>query len=252
MEAQKALYERVCRILTVDSTQLQLPENKKIHKAVGVLHKDYLVAAAKEAKQVIKKKQVTNEYGLMIKIYNRKLKEHQALMLLIQLFEVAMRTHAAIVLSRKYSSTNNDDLYFRSTQNSKHQKIKNKILNRAQMTQKVITPQMSTIDMFHILMMNDIQQLYKSHWSNFSAAFQNTSYKTNTLTPLHTKAMFDARFERIRKYRNELYHNNPGTSGWQQIIKDIEEILVQLHYNVKDAVENIDPWHRIINLQYRY
>ena len=64
--------------------------------------------------------------------------------------------------------------------------------------------------------------------------------------------MFESKFNRINRYRNELYHGNPGTSGWRQIINDIENVLVHLGYNVEDAINNIDPNHSIISLQYKY
>ena len=69
---------------------------------------------------------------------------------------------------------------------------------------------------------------------------------------IKSRKMFTDRFERINKYRNNLYHGNPGTSGWRQIIEDIEDILVQLNYNLEDAINNIDPEHKIINLKYQY
>lgn len=252
MKAQTILYEKICQILTIDFTLIHDTENMKIHKAVGVLHKDYLIAAAKEARQVIKKGRVANKYGLMVKIYNRKLKEHQVLVMLIQLFEVAMRTQAAIVLSHKYSSALQDDWYFLTPANAKHRKLQKKIGDRALMLHQTITPATSSIDMFNMLMMGDIQSIYENNWSDLKYLFQNTTYKYNSIAPLHEKAMFVARFERIKQYRNKLFHGNPGSSGWQQIIYDIEDIMIQLHYNLYDTINNIDPHHRIIHLQYTY
>ena len=92
MEIQNNLYTTVCRILTIDFTFLSQKENQKIYKAVSVLHKEYLVSSAREARSIINKDKIENKYNLMISIYNRKLKEHQTLILLIQLFEIAMRT----------------------------------------------------------------------------------------------------------------------------------------------------------------
>ncbi len=253
MQVRYKLYETICRTLIINHTLMTNPENKKIYKVVSVLHKEYLISAAKEARNVINKdKSIKNKYGLMITIYNRKLKEHQALVLLIQLFEIAMRTQAAVVLSEKFSTTNEDDWYQLSDINSKHRKIKSKVKDRALMLGLIITPNTSTFDMFHSLMMNDIQVIYQRNWSDFSILFNNIQYKDNSITPLHTHAMFDARFKRIRKYRNSLYHGNPGSTGWKQIIQDIEDILVQLNYNVADAINNIDPEHKIITLKYEY
>jgi len=252
MEAQTRLYRQLCRLLRVDDALMENSTNKKIYKASSVLHKQYLLNAAIEAQKIIDKAEVQNKYELMISIYNRKQKEHQVLVMLIQLFEVAIRTQAAVVLSDVYSSAGQDDLFFAADLNAKHRKLKQKIRNRAQLLNEVLTPATSTIDMFNMLMMGDIQGIYKDHWSHLKHLFQNTTYKGNTITPLHTKAMFDARFERIRVYRNSLFHGNPGHTGWRQVIRDIEEIMVQLQYNLSDTVNSIDPHHRIITLQYRY
>ena len=48
------------------------------------------------------------------------------------------------------------------------------------------------------------------------------------------------------------FTETPGHTGWKQVIRDIEDIMVQLQYNLSDTVNNIDPHHRIIVLQYNY
>ena len=252
MVVQKNLYNKICRILTVDYTLFERKENQKIYKAVSVLHKEYLISSAREARSITNKDEIDNKYNLMIMIYNRKIKEHQALSLLIQLFEIAMRTQAAIILSNKFSTTDNDNWYWIDTSNSKHQKLMNKISNRAITISKTITPNMTTFDMFHMLTMGDVKGLYISHWGTFKDLFTNTTYKTNTIAPFTTREMFNSKFERINNYRNELYHGNPGSSGWRQIIDDIENILVHLDYNVEKAINNIDPNHAVISLRYDY
>jgi len=252
MEIQKNLYTQICRILTIDYTLFDEKENQKIFKSVSVLHKEYLISSAREARSIINKDDIDNKYNLMIKIYNRKIKEHQALSLLIQLFEIAMRTQAAIILSNKFSTPNQDDWYWIDPSNSKHRKLKNKISNRAITISKTITPNMTTFDMFHMLTMGDVKGLYISHWGTFKDLFINTTYKNNTITPFSTREMFESKFNRINTYRNELYHGNPGTNGWRQIIDDIENILVHLGYNVEEAINNIDPNHTIISLAYMY
>jgi len=252
MEVQEKLYTDVCAILGVDPSLKQERCNQKIHKAASVLHKQYIINASYEAQKIIDKTEVRDKYALMISIYNRKIREHQVLVMLIQLFEVAMRTQAAIVLSQAYSTPGEDDWFFVPDRDAKHRKLKQKIRNRAQTIHETITPATSSIDMFNMLTMGDLQGIYKDHWGQLKSLFQNTTYKNNTIVPLHTKVMFNARFERIRRYRNNLFHGNPGHTGWKQVIRDIEDIMVQLQYNLSDTVNNIDPHHRIIVLQYNY
>lgn len=252
MDVQEALYVELCEILGIDSTLTAEYDNKKINKSVTVLHKEYLLDASREARRVINRSAVASKVGLMMSIYNRKIKEHQVLMLLIQLFEIAMRTQAAIVLSRKFSTSNSDDWYWQTSVPRNHQRLKSKISNRARTINQSIVPTLSTIDMFHMLTMGDIQDLYQRNWSSFRGLFNNSHYKGSEILALHSHAMFNARFERIRKYRNNLYHGNPGNRGWRQIINDIEDILVQLHYNLEDAINNIDPNHNIVSLRYQY
>ena len=252
MDIKTELYKKLCSILTINYNLIDEKENKKINKVVSVLHKDYLISASKEARAIINKKDIANKYNLMITIYNRKIKEHQALSLLIQLFEIAMRTQVAIILSNKFSTPNSDDWYW-LTADGKHQKLIDRVSNRARTISKIITPNMTTFDMFHMLTMNDVKVLYESHWEgDCKELFNNTSYKGNTIIPLTTKEMFLSRFKRINKYRNELYHGNPGTSSWRHIINDIENILVHLGYNIEEAINNIDPNHSIISLRYKY
>ncbi len=68
--------------------------------------------------------------------------------------------------------------------------------------------------------------------------------------PLTFKEMFDE----IRKARNDNAHHKPLHSRRKrryEVIEFIEIILVHIGFNLNDAINNIDPFHRIIVLKYQ-
>ncbi len=254
MDVQDNLYRYICGILLVDNTNTSHTTNRKINKAVTVLHCDYLIDSAREARAIINKKRpVSDKFALLLSIYDKRIRQHQVLMLLLNLYEVALKSKAATIISKKFSSPNGDDWFWATHPLDKHRKVKNIVNAAIAKARATVAASNTTFDLFNYLTLGDLQQIYKICWtSDFEQHFKNNNYYSNSIIQFTQHGDFDSRFERIRKYRNNIYHGNPGGVSWQNIVSDIEDILVQLQYNFHDAINKIDPNHKIIQLKYSY
>jgi hypothetical protein len=94
--------------------------------------------------------------------------------------------------------------------------------------------------------------LQKTFWSEFEPLFLSKQYKSQSLPAIKIKESFLKKIMEIRHSRNDIFHNNPPKIKRGKLIEHIELILLHLGYNLFDAVNNIDPEHKIIQLKYIY
>lgn len=251
MYLEDLMLDKVCQILNASSDK-NADDIQKLKKSISVLHSYYLMGSATEAAHVIKKRGMSDRFDLIMDIYNRKIKEHQALFLLIHLFEIAIRSKAAIIISNKFSSPDSDD-WFSATPSSKHhQKLKDKIILIANNKNFAIDGNTTTFDLFNLLSFGDLEWLIKTFWGDFAPLFQEKEYKSQPIKAISIKSSFLQKIISIRHARNEIFHNNPIKINRSDLIGYIEIILLHLGYNLFDAVNNIDPEHKIIKLKYDY
>ena len=251
MYLENLMFDKVCQILDA-SDDKSANDIQKLKKSISVLHNYYLIGSATEATHILKKHSKNDRFELIMSIYNRKIKEHQALFLLIHLFEIAIRSKSAIIISNKFSLPDSDDWFLTISSNGHHQKLKDKISLIASIKNFTIDKNTTTFDLFNLLSFGDLEWLIKTFWGDFSPLFQEKRYKSQSIRAISIKKSFLQKIMSIRHARNDIFHNNPIKINRSDLIGHIEIILLHLGYNLFDAVNNIDPEHKIIRLKYDY
>ncbi|EAI2977484.1 hypothetical protein HFW12_000118 [Campylobacter jejuni] len=85
-------YERIKTLFSNFPNLLNKDFEIRMKKALGVLHFDYLWGACKEAEKILAKYKQDNLFDLIMRIYTKKRKTHQANFLLLHCFENALRS----------------------------------------------------------------------------------------------------------------------------------------------------------------
>ncbi|HQS66948.1 MAG TPA: hypothetical protein PLM93_07170 [Sulfuricurvum sp.] len=248
----KVLHE-LCAAIYIDNTH---SEYSKFAKAGDLVNQAYFKIASKEfayIKTSNPAKVIESDFDFLMGLYNKHIKEHQVMFLLFNIFETAIRSKAAIVLSEKYSSANQDDwLHNRSL-------VPTKIQHTLDKSKEIITLDsenillMDTFQIFDYILLGGLKTLYISFWVDLSDLFEEKTFKGHDLKKIGKKAM-TLMLESIRKSRNDNAHHKPFHSSRKrrhEIVDDMELILAHLGFNLEDAINNIDPQHRIIRLKYR-
>ncbi len=254
MYLENIIYNQICSDLGLSHEQPH-PQQEKLKKSISVLHNRYLMQATKEAKHLLRRSQkpVEDPFALIMNIYNKKIREHQSLFLLLHLFEIAIRSKTAITISNHYSSDQSDDWFLsRPPKDAHHHKLQEKIRQVANHKHFSITTDTTSFDLFNLLSMGDLEWILKTCWSLFLPLFQKKSYKQQTIPAITTKTALIQKFSKVRSARNDIFHNNPPKMKRGRLIEDIELLLLHLGYNLHDAINNIDPEHKIIKLKYTY
>jgi hypothetical protein len=257
MYLEERTFKQICNYLNLNP-DVQDKSLDRLKKAISVLHNQYLADAVKEVGYILERnKQQQSEikdiFGLVMHMYNKKTKEHQTLFLLIHLFEIAIRTKLAIILSQKYSSPNTDDWYHSQTPlSNQHAQLIKKLVEISNHKKIQHCNIKTSFDVFNLFSMGDLEWILKTFWTDLSDLFTEKKYKNQTVAGIIIKHAFLQKFSKIRYARNAIFHSNPLKSKRSDLIESIELILIHLGYNLFDAVNNIDPEHKIIRLKYTY
>lgn len=247
----RALSE-LCDTIGIDSTHI---EYEKFSKAIDLVNQAYYKIALKEfahIRTVNPQKSIESDFDFLMSLYNKHIKEHQAMFLLFNIFETAIRSKAAVILSSKYSSPNQDDWLHDLTL------MPHKIVHTVEKSKGIIEQDgeyfdtMDSFEIFDYILLGGLKTLYVSFWSDLSDLFEEKELKGHKLKTIGKKAM-TFMLESIRKSRNDNAHHKPFHSSRKrrrEVIEDIELILAHLGFNLEDAINNIDPQHKIIQLKY--
>jgi hypothetical protein len=239
-------------VLNIDKTH---PEYSKFAKASDLVNQAYFKIAIKEfshIKATNPAKSIVSDFDFLIGLYNKHIKEHQVMFLLFNIFETAIRSKAAVVLSEKYSSANQDDWLHNPS--LVPQKIQHTLDKSAEII-KLDGENIQTLDTFQIfdyILLGGLKTLYISFWTELSGLFEEKKFKGHTLKKIGKKAM-TVMLESIRKSRNDNAHHKPFHSSRKrrhEVVDDMELILAHLGFNLEDAINNIDSQHKIIRLKY--
>ena len=119
--------------------------------------------------------------------------------------------------------------------------------------QNISATDMNTFEFFDSITFNQLLNVYTNFWTEFKDNFQEKQYKGHTLEIL-SKKQFSAKLTHIRNARNDIAHHKPinHSDGRRRkdLIEDIELILCHLGFNLNEAVNDIDPNYKIIQLKY--
>jgi hypothetical protein len=242
----------LCDALKIDSIH---PEYSKFAKAGDLINQAYFKIAIKEfahIKTTNPTKVIVSDFDFLMGLYNKHIKEHQVMFLLFNIFETAIRSKAAVVLSQKYSSLNQDDwLHNPSLVPPKIQHTLDKSVEIIKLDGEDIR-NLDTFQIFDYILLGGLKTLYISFWADLADLFEEKEFKGYKLKKIGKKSM-TTMLESIRKSRNDNAHHKPFHSSRKrrhEIVDDMELILAHLGFNLEDAINNIDSQHRIIKLKY--
>ncbi len=89
-------------------------EYQKIKDTTSVLNIAYLKLASEELKYYMENNpshNINSKFNYLMGTYNKLIREHQIMFLLLNIFETALRSKAAITISNHFSTDNNDYLW---------------------------------------------------------------------------------------------------------------------------------------------
>ncbi|WP_419763969.1 MAG: hypothetical protein ACNI28_09245 [Arcobacter sp.] len=252
MNIQEKSLDDICKKLKIS---IHDKEYYKFKKLVTVVNQAYLKVALKEFENIKKnnpKKNITSNFDFLINLYNKHLREHQVMFLLFNLFETAIRSKAAVELSLKYSSNGNDDWLHNNTLTPiKIQRPLNEAKKKISQDGENIN-NLDSFEIFDYIMLGQLQSIYTDFWSDLSHLFQTKTIDGIIFNQIG-KTKFKRLFDEIRKARNDNAHHKPFHKTRKrryEIIEDIELILIHIDFNLNQAINNIDPKHKIIRLKY--
>lgn len=251
MNLQDKSLENILSKIQVLSTDSEVPKFKHLFT---VTNQAYLKIALNEFENIKNQedRHIVSNFDFLMKLYNKHLKEHQVMFLLFNIFETAIRSKATIELSKRFSSVDSDDWLHNPFQTP------HKIVNPlAQAMIKIrqdgeSTKGLDSFEVFDYIMLGQLKSIYVDFWSDLSHLFEEKTKNGQTI-PKIGKNKLKALLDEIRKARNDNAHHKPfhrTRKRRHQIIEDIELILMHIGFNLNDAINNIDPHHKIIILKY--
>ncbi|WP_069637392.1 hypothetical protein [Campylobacter pinnipediorum] len=235
MYLENLIYCKICESLCLEPTSKQ-NGLEKLKKSISMLHNTYLIGSCKEAGVMIKKypnKSIDDIFDFVISIYNKRIKNHHSLFLVIHFFETALRSKIAIILSNKFSSNQNCDDWF---YNGTNHKLIKKAKHIANIKKTELVNSMNSFEVLDLFTLGDLENLIKENWSDFKYIFADKAIYNNQALPEYgTKERLLQTFSMIRKSRNDIFHNNPPKTKAKSIITNVEILLLRLGFNINDA-----------------
>lgn len=235
----KQIFREYPHLMTLDF------ENR-MRQSIRVLHYQYLYSACKETQAILPKYIHHNLFELIMNIYNKKRRSHQAKFLLLHCFENALRSTLAAEIANLYNE--HEDSWFLKKAGTGESEEENELLKkiaRIKRKQKIFK---NTFEVFDIFTLGDLQDILKTHWETIAYLFVQPKYYKNQPLPAYGKEHLMVKMSRIRNVRNETFHNKPTKLKFQ---KDLEILLLRLGYNLYDAI-NIGNISDSICLKYQY
>lgn len=221
----------------------------RMQQSIRVLHHKYLYGACKEAQAILPKYTNDNLFELIMTIYNKKRKLHQANFLLLHCFENALRSTLAVEIANLYNQDKDNWFLKDNGKNAKEQKLLKQISNITKKRKISRDSFKNSFEVFDIFSLGDLQYILKNHWNELSFLFTTPKdYKNQPIPCYETQKHLMHKIDQIRCARNEIFHNKPTKIKFHN---DLEILLLRLGYNLKDAI-NIGVIHDVIRLKYRY
>ena len=229
------------------------PEYQKIEDAASVLNIAYIRLASEEIKYFMARNPLYHDskFNHLMRVYNKLIREHQIMFLLLNIFESALRSKAAILISDHFSA-HQDDWWKNITLLDKN--MLDPINKAVQQLHKsnINLSTVNSFDLFDTLTFGQLESIYKNNWGILQSLFNAKLYRSYML-PQITKKIFTDKIGFLRNARNDIAHHKPidySRRGKRDLIEDMEIILRHLNFNIEDAINGIDPQHTIVSLKY--
>ena len=253
MHLKTQTYKKLCENIGFDESS-NLEGFKKLEKSIFLLHNEYLLGSANEVGIFIKKHGNSKIiFDLVINIYNKRIRTHHALFLIIHIFETALRSKMAFILSQNYSSKPDlkDDWFVNRSNSWLIKKVK-RVIEINQLNEDFLETA-NSFEVLDLFTLGDLENTIKNNWAIFKPIFADEKqYKNQKLPSFGTKDHLLSTFSRIRKERNNICHNRPPKGKAKSIITNIENLLLRLDFNLKDAFNGISNLEYGIKLKYEY
>lgn len=238
--------QKIKRIFIEYPNLITLDFENRMRQSIRVLHYQYLYSACKETRAILPKYNDNNLFELIMNIYNKKRKLHQAKFLLLHCFENALRSTLAVEIANLYNE--HEDNWFLREVGAGRSEGEKKLLEKIARIKRKQTKFNHTFEVFDIFTLGDLQDILKIHWEIIAYIFVQPKYYKNQPLPAYGKEHLMVKMSRIRNVRNETFHNKPTKLKFQ---KDLEILLLRLGYNLYDAI-HIGDIHNAIHLKYQY
>lgn len=244
-ELDVSSYEKIEKLFI--SFKLKCDFKFRMIKGISILHFGYLWGACKEAQKILEKNQKCEDlFELIMKIYSKRCKNHQANFLLLQCYENALRSTLVVKIANLYNKL--DDDWFKSSEEVSNPALKN-LLKKVKKRCQKIDEYNSTWQIFDDFCLIDLEEILIEHWSEFAYIFKDKKiYKNQVLPSFGTKEHLKTKLSQIRKARNETYHNKPTKIKFK---KDLKILLLRLGYNLENAID-IGEIKEAIVLRFNY
>lgn len=218
---------------------------QKIKEAIGVLNLAYLKLSSDEIKYAITnnpKRRIASKYLYLMNIYNRNIREHQVMFLLLNVFESAIRAKAAVLISDHFSNKSDD--WWRDVSNIDRNLV-HPVSKAVQQLHRdgVAIADANTFVLFDTLTLGELESMYDNYWHVLRFLFLQKSYRSHTLQTIG-KSSFADKIKYLRMARNDIAHHKPinySRRSKSALIHDLELILRHLEFNVEGALNGIDP-----------
>lgn len=217
----------------------------KIKEAAGVLNLAYLKLSSSEIGYAITnnpRKRIASKYMYLMNVYNKNIREHQVMFLLLNVFESAIRAKAAVLIADHFS--NKPDNWWRDVATID----KNLVYPVSKAVQQLHREGMpigtvNTFTLFDTLTLGELESIYNNYWSILRLLFLQKSYRSHIL-PTIGREDFADKIKYLRMARNDIAHHKPINYSRRSkniLIHDLELILRHLEFNFEGALNGIDP-----------
>jgi hypothetical protein len=194
LDLLSASLKNLCDKLQINKNDYEF---KKFEHLITVTNQAYLKIALNEFAHIKKenpKKEIESNFNFLMKLYNKHLREHQVMFLLLNIFETAIRSKAVSILSKKYSSPNSDNWLLNNniTPNKIKRPLEEAIKKIKQDKENEL--HFNSFEIFDYIMLGQLQSIYVDFWSDLSYLFDEktiTNIELNKIGKNSLKNLFD-------------------------------------------------------------
>ena len=184
MDLLNSCLKNLCDKLQIDKNNYEF---KKFEHLITVTNQAYLKIALNEFSHIKKEnptKEIESNFSFLMKLYNKHLREHQVMFLLLNIFETAIRSKAVSILSIKYSTANKDNWLLDNDITPK------KIIRPLEEAIKKINQDgenelsCNSFEIFDYIMLGQLQSIYIDFWGDLSDLFESKVINDITLNKI--------------------------------------------------------------------
>jgi len=239
MNLKDATFQEILSNLDINE-RYETSDMDKFKSEIDKFHYDYMIGASKEARILIdKKEKINNIYDFMESLYFKRLKIHVSLVTWIELFEITLKARVAQIMSRKFSSSKDEDDWYRRKLGIED--LDNTIeLIKKRPEYKNKSPK-NSFEFLNVCHFSDIISLITSGWSAFNNILVRPMVMSNDkFVPWYGSQEYISKIlNNIRDARNQLFHGNPQDIRFHEIISNTYYLMLRFDVDLKELYKRI-------------